>query len=61
VAGVEDERGRGEGEGGHRRTFRIRPGQPHGHSYASEIAEQHGVSYPQLARLLKKRGLVADV
>jgi DNA mismatch repair protein MutS len=59
VAGVEDERG--SGEGGHRRTFRICPGRPHGLSYASEIAEQHGISYPQLARLLKDRGLVADV
>jgi DNA mismatch repair ATPase MutS len=59
VAGVEEERE--PGEGGHRRTFRIRPGKPHGLSYASEIAEQHGISYPQLVRLLKGRGLAADV
>src|SRR5437660_1147264 len=57
VAGVEDERG--PGERGHRRTFRICPGKPRGLSYASEIAEQHGISYPQLARLLRDRGLVS--
>ena len=57
VAGVEEERV--SGAAGHRRTFRIRPGAPHGLSYASEIAEQHGISYPQLMRLLRDRGLVA--
>jgi hypothetical protein len=44
----------------HRRTFRIRPGPPRGTSYASEIAEQHGISYPQLRRLLERRGLLED-
>lgn len=48
-----------EWEGGHRRTFRIRPGPPLGLSYASEIAEQHGISYPQLVILLRSRGLLA--
>jgi hypothetical protein len=58
VAGVESER---EGsEDGHRRTFRIRPGPPLGLSYASEIAEQHGVSYRQIQELLRRRGLVPD-
>jgi DNA mismatch repair ATPase MutS len=41
-----------------RRTFRIRPGTPAGYSYAREIAAKHGVSYPQLAELLRKRGIV---
>jgi hypothetical protein len=59
VAGVEDKRE--PGTRGHRRTFRICPGKPYGLSYASEIAEQHGISYPQLERLLKDRGLAADV
>jgi hypothetical protein len=44
--------------GGHRRTFRIQPGPPQNVSYASEIAEQHGISFPQLQRLFQKRGLV---
>lgn len=57
VAGVE-----GEGaivERGHRRTYNISPGPPRGVSYASEIAEQHGISYAQLERLLRERGLLA--
>ena len=44
--------------GGHRRTFRIQPGPPQNVSYASEIAEQHGISFPQLQRLFEKRGVV---
>ena len=55
VAEVEEERE--PGAAGHRRTFRIRPGPPLGLSYASEIAEQHGISYPQLRLLLQSRGL----
>jgi len=43
---------------GHRRTFRIQPGPPQSVSYASEIAEQHGISFPQLQRLFEKRGVV---
>ena len=43
---------------GHRRTFRIQPGPPQNVSYASEIAEQHGISFPQLQRLFQKRGVV---
>ena len=43
---------------GHRRTFRILPGPPQNVSYASEIAEQHGISFPQLQRLFQKRGVV---
>jgi hypothetical protein len=38
------------------RTFRIRPGAPHGQSFAADIAEQHGISFPQLADLLRQRG-----
>ena len=48
------------GTDGHRRTFRIRPGAPRGISYASEIARQHGISYPQLHRVLEQRGLVGE-
>ena len=43
----------------HRRTFRIHPGVPRGKSFASEIARRHGISYPQLAVLLQKRGIAA--
>jgi hypothetical protein len=40
-----------------RRTYRILPSQPRGVSFAAEIAEEHGISYPQLARLLRERQL----
>ncbi len=35
-----------------RRTYRIIASPLHGISFAAEIAEQHGISYAQLARLL---------
>jgi len=41
------------------RTFRIRPGAPHGQSFAADIAEQHGISFPQLVELLRQRGFDA--
>jgi DNA mismatch repair protein MutS len=41
------------------RTFRIRPGPPHGQSFAADIAEQHGISFPQLVELLGQRGFDA--
>ncbi len=46
------------GQAGHRRTFRIQPGPPQHVSYASEIAEQHGISFAQLQRLFEKRGVL---
>jgi DNA mismatch repair ATPase MutS len=36
-------------------TFHIRPGIPTGHSYAAEIARQHGLTFPQLRELLANR------
>jgi DNA mismatch repair protein MutS len=54
VAEVESD----EGQGRERRTFRIRPGSPQGTSYASTIAQQHGISFPQLAALLRERGIL---
>jgi hypothetical protein len=56
---AEVDEGRESGKVQHRRTFRIRPGPPLGLSYASEIAEQHGISYRQLTALLQDRGLIA--
>lgn len=53
VAGVEGEEA--VVAAGHRRTYRIRPGPPRGVSYASEIAEQHGISFAQLQELLGQR------
>jgi len=41
------------------RTFRIRPGAPHGQSFAADIAAQHGISFPQLVDLLRQRGFDA--
>ena len=43
----------------HRRTFRIHPGVPRGRSFASEIARRYGISYSQLAVLLRERGISA--
>jgi DNA mismatch repair ATPase MutS len=57
---AEVERETRAGGAGHRRTFRIRPSPPLGLSYASEIAEQHGISYPQLMQLLRDRGVIPD-
>lgn len=56
VAVVEDE---GEAVIGprHRRTFHLVPSPPRYVSYASEIAEQHGISYSQLVQLFAQRGL----
>lgn len=42
----------------HRRTFRIVPSPPRNVSYASEIAEQHGISFDQLLHLFARRGLL---
>lgn len=47
------------GNGPRPRSFRIRPGAPLGRSYASDIAEEHGISFPQLARLLRQRGITS--
>jgi DNA mismatch repair ATPase MutS len=59
VSEVDGEGGKGGTE--HRRTYRIRPAAPLGRSYASEIAEQHGISYRQLVRLLEERGVIREV
>ncbi|MDQ3810904.1 MAG: hypothetical protein M3336_11490, partial [Chloroflexota bacterium] len=40
-----------------RRTYRVLPRAPRGVSFAAEIAEQHGISYAQIARLLRERQL----
>jgi hypothetical protein len=40
-----------------RRTYRIVPHPPRGVSFAAEIAEQHGISFEQLAKLLRERDL----
>jgi hypothetical protein len=45
-------------DGSERRTYRIRRGPAQGTSYASTIAEQHGISIGQLASLLCQRGIV---
>jgi hypothetical protein len=44
--------------GKERRTFRIRPGAPQRSSFASTIAEQHGISFPQLEQLFRQRGIM---
>ena len=44
-------------DGAARRTFKIAARPPRGASFAAEIAEQHGISYAQLARLLRERNL----
>ena len=41
-------------------TYRIVPGPPRGLSYARDIAARYGISYDQLADLLRRRGLLRD-
>lgn len=41
-----------------RQTYRILPGPPQGRSYAREIAARYGISYEQLADMLRARGVV---
>ena len=43
-----------------KRSYKIIPGAPVGHSYASEIAERYGISYEQLTAKLKERGLLGN-
>lgn len=50
----------GVGEGGDqftRRTYRIAFGVPVGHSYAADVALQHGLHLSQITRTLQERGL----
>jgi DNA mismatch repair protein MutS len=47
-----------ERPGRSRRTYRIQPGAPRGASFAAEIAEHHGISFAQLARLLQDRNVL---
>jgi hypothetical protein len=56
VADADDEEDSATGPQ-HRRTFRIHPGVPRGRSFASEIARRYGISYAQLAVLLRERGI----
>lgn len=59
VADAEDDDEDAPSSGHHRRTFRIHPGSPRGRSYASDIARHYGISFPQLAALLRERGISA--
>lgn len=43
-----------------RQTYRIVPGPPRGMSYARDIAARYGISFDQLADLLRRRGLLRD-
>jgi|GEM_PF-141259 len=56
AAGDED----GAEDGGPRRIYRMRRGPPRGRSYASEIAVEHGISFPQLEQLLRRRRLLPE-
>jgi DNA mismatch repair protein MutS len=56
AAGEDDPAARGEGEP--QPTFHVVPGPPRGQSFASAIARQHGISYPQLREKLRARGIV---
>jgi DNA mismatch repair protein MutS len=53
---VPDPADRGEGE--IRPTFHIVPGPPRMQSFASAIAQQHGISFGQLRERLRERGIV---
>jgi hypothetical protein len=58
VADADDEQESSAASAGlqHRRTFHIHPGVPRGRSYASDIARRYGISFGQLAVLLRERG-----
>jgi DNA mismatch repair protein MutS len=60
VADADDEQDTPSGPQ-HRRTYRIHPGVPGGQSYASEIAQRYGISFGQLAVLLRERGFSPDL
>jgi hypothetical protein len=47
----------GDGAQARQRTYRIVARPPRGVSFAAEVAEQHGISYAQLAQLLRDRRL----
>ena len=47
-----------DGEDGDQRSYKILPGPPMGRSYAREIASKYGISYEQLADLLRQRGVL---
>ncbi|GAC1469281.1 MAG: hypothetical protein PVSMB7_18370 [Chloroflexota bacterium] len=49
-----------DGTAEHRRTFCIRPRDPEEQSYASDVAREHGITFPQLHRLLQTRGVITD-
>jgi hypothetical protein len=49
-----------DGAGEIRQTFRIAHGPPRGRSYAREIASRYGISYEQLERLLRERGVMDE-
>lgn len=51
--------GETNGTGDVRQTYRILPGPPQGRSYAREIAARYGISYDQLADVLRARGVIA--
>jgi hypothetical protein len=46
-----------EGDDGAQATFRIVPGQPEGQSYASAVAEHHGLHLAQIMSTLQQRGI----
>jgi len=61
VADAEEEEEENSATGRHhRRTFRIHPGAPRGRSFASDIARRYGISFSQLAVLLRERGISAQ-
>lgn len=41
-----------------RRTYRIVPGSPGGHSFARDLARKHGISYEQLLEKFRERGIL---
>jgi hypothetical protein len=57
VADADDDEEDTEDGPRHRRTYRIHPGAPRGRSFASDIARRYGISYGQLAALLRERGM----
>jgi DNA mismatch repair protein MutS len=43
-----------------RRSYKVEKRPPLGRSYAREIAERYGISFEQLEKALKERGILKD-
>ncbi|MCG8571148.1 MAG: hypothetical protein MJB14_13525 [Spirochaetes bacterium] len=55
VSHVTEDKNKLQNEQTIKRTFKIFPGPPHGHSYAKELASRFGISFNQLLQVIEKK------